>query len=210
MRKWYPLMLIAVTLVVSVVLYPKLPERVATHFDIHGEANGWSSRGFAAFFVPGILVLTWGLLRWLPSIDPRRANYDKFQETYDLVVNAILTLVAGIHVMVLGVALGWPVPVARIVPVGVGALLLVLGNVLPRARPNWWFGVRTPWTLSSDTVWTRTHRMAGYLLTAAGVMCASAAVLPPRWTVALLAGSVGVASLGSVVYSYFAWRDEQP
>ena len=210
MRKWYPAALVAVAFLVSAILYPRLPDRIATHWGLDGQPNGWSSRGMGAFLVPAILLLVWGVMRWLPSIDPRRANYVKFQETYDLVVNAVLTLVAGIHFMVLAIALGWPVPVGRIVPMGVGALFILLGNVLPRARPNWWFGVRTPWTLSSDQVWTRTHRVAGYLLTGAGIVCVAGAALSPRWTVGVLAAAVAIASLGSVIYSYVAWKQEQP
>ncbi len=92
-----------------------------------------------------------------------------------------ITLMALIHVAVIGRALGWPMPdIGRLVPLLVGGMTLVLGNVMPRARPNWWFGIRTPWTLSSDTVWTRTHRMGGYLMTAAGIITVLSVVLPPR------------------------------
>jgi uncharacterized membrane protein len=211
MRKWFPILPVLTAFLVSAWLYPQLPARVATHWDLHGQPNGYSSRLVAALLVPGMAVALWGLLRFIPRIDPHRENYARFQGTYDLVIAAIVTFLCAIHVMVLGTAVGWPMPdLARTVPVGVGTLTIIVGNVIPRARPNWWFGIRTPWTLSSDTVWARTHRVGGYLLTAAGVIALLSAFLPPAVGTVVLLVAVGGASLGSVVYSYFTWRGEQP
>ena len=109
----------------------------------------------------------------------------------------------------LGTALGWPVSMERVVPALVGLQFIILGNALPRARPNWWFGIRTPWTLSSDRVWARTHRVGGYLLAAAGLVLLIAAALPRGWTFALGLAAVLSAGFGSLVYSYFAWKQER-
>jgi uncharacterized membrane protein len=90
----------------------------------------------------------------------------------------------------------------------VGAALVAIGNVLPRARPNWWFGIRTPWTLSNDRVWERTHRIGGYVLMAVGAL----AILASIAGVTIASAAVGVAAaalgLGLIVYSYLAWRQE--
>lgn len=208
MRKWYPAVVIAAAFVFSGLVYARLPATMATHWNARGQPNGYSGRAFGAFFAPAMALFIWGIMRGLPYIDPRRANYAKFQGTYDLVVDAVVTLLVVVHVSIIGAALGWPVRIDRVTPILVGLLLLVVGNVLPRARSNWWFGIRTPWTLSSETVWTRTHRVGGYLMSAAGVVTILSALLPPRYaTVVLLAAIVG-ASLGATVYSYFAWRRE--
>ena len=210
MRKWFPVIPVGGAFLLSAAVYSRLPDPMPSHWDINGQVNGYSSRPFGAFLMPVIALLIWGLLRGLPHIDPRQANYAKFQGTYDLVVNAIVTMMAAIHVAVIGAALGWPIPhIERLSTVAVGAMLLVLGNVLPRARPNWWFGIRTPWTLSSDAVWIRTHRVGGYLMAAAGLLTMIAAFLPARAGFAVLMTAVMGAALGSVVYSYFAWRKEQ-
>ncbi len=209
MRKWYPAIPIAAALAFTAYAFQRLPLRVATHWDIHGQPNGYSGRAVAAILLPAIMVALWGALRGLPLIDPRRANYVKFQGTYDLAINAIVTLMLLVHVSILGRALGWPIPIDRVAPAIVGAMLLVLGNVLPRARPNWWFGIRTPWTLSNDNVWTRTHRVGGYLMTAAGAVVLLGVPLPHAWSLGVLVGAIAVSSLGSLVYSYFAWREEQ-
>ncbi|HEY5219286.1 MAG TPA: SdpI family protein [Gemmatimonadaceae bacterium] len=210
MRKWYPLILIVGAFAFSTIVFGRLPATIPIHWDIRGHANGYSGRMFGAYLAPVFALAMWGLLRGLPLIDPRRTNYAKFQGTYDLVVNAVITLIAALDVVVLGKALGWPIPVARLASVSVGAMLLLLGNVLPRARSNWWFGIRTPWTLSSESVWTKTHRVGGYLMSAAGVIVLGATLLPAVWSTGVIIGAVTAASLGSVIYSYFAWREEQP
>ena len=108
------------------------------------------------------------------------------------------------------VALGYQVAVSRLVPALVGVLFVVIGNVMPRMRPNWWFGVRTPWTLSNDRVWARTHRLAGFSMTAAGlVMIASAFVLPARLGLPVLIAATVAATIGPALYSYLTWKREQ-
>jgi uncharacterized membrane protein len=207
MRKWYPAVLIAITAIASAVAYPRLPETVATHWDIHGQVNGWQSRGQAAVFLPILMLVLWGAMRGLPAIDPRRANYAKFQATYDFMIGATLTLVALIHVAVLASALGAPISMLRVIPFAIGVLMIAIGNQLPRARSNWWFGIRTPWTLSNERVWERTHRVGGYLMMASGVVIIVGALVSGL-VVPLVIACVAVSALGSVIYSYVAWRQE--
>jgi uncharacterized membrane protein len=96
----------------------------------------------------------------------------------------------------------------RFTPFMVGALLILLGNVMPRARPNWMFGIRTPWTLSNDRVWERTHRLGGVLFVIAGAALVLAALLFPSATFHVIIVAVVGASVVPLVYSYFAWRQE--
>jgi uncharacterized membrane protein len=207
MRKWYPVFLIAVTAIASAIAYPRLPETVPSHWNLQGQVNGWQPRGRAAFLMPIVLLVLWGVMRGLPAIDPRRANYVKFQPTYDFVVNAVLTVLALIHLAVIGAALGAPISIHRLVPIAFGVMLIAIGNQLPRARPNWWFGIRTPWTLSNDRVWERTHRVGGYLMTGAGAAIIVGALVT-KLAGPLIIVCVAGAGLGSVIYSYVAWRQE--
>jgi len=208
MRKWLAPLIIIATLGFSVAMYSHLPERMPVHWGLHGDIDRYGSRVEGAFFLPGAMLLFWLLLRFLPRIDPRRANYAKFSDTYDLLVNSAIALFAVMHVAVIGTALGWPISMSRLVPALVGLQFLILGNALPRARPNWWFGIRTPWTMSNDRVWMRTHRVGGYLLAGAGVVLLVAAAVPSIWTFALGAAAVVLAAFGSLIYSYFAWKQE--
>ena len=208
MRKWYPWLVVGTALVFTGIVYPRLPEQIATHWDVSGVVNGWSGRLAGAMLIPGIMVIMALLLPRLPAIDPRRVNYEKFRPTYDLIINAVLTMLAVLHIAMLGVALGWPVSMARLTPIMAGGLFVVLGNVLPRARPNWLVGIRTPWTLSNDRVWERTHRLGGFMFVAAGVALMLGAAAPTRLVGPLILGAVMVAAIVPLVYSYVAWKQE--
>lgn len=208
MRRWLPLVLIVADLIFAALVYPHLPARVASHWNLRGQIDAYSGRTAAVLVLPAIALATWLLLRWLPRIDPRRGNYAKFAGSYETVILAVVALVVAIHVLMLGAALGWPIAMDRVVAIALGALFVVIGNVLPRARPNWWFGIRTPWTLSNDRVWERTHRVGGYLMVAAGLLCIVAALFPGPPGIAVVVIAMAAAGLGSVVYSYVVWKQE--
>jgi uncharacterized membrane protein len=209
MRKWFAPLCLVAAFVASAIVWSRLPERVPIHWDAHGNVDRYGSRFAGAFMLPAAILGMWVLLRALPRIDPRRANYAKFADTYDLLVNSLVALFLVMHLALLANALGWAISMERVAPVLIGLEFIILGNALPRARPNWWFGIRTPWTLSNDRVWTRTHRVGGYLLAAAGaVLLLVGAFVPTPFAFALGIGIIAAASLGSIIYSYFAWKQE--
>jgi uncharacterized membrane protein len=210
MRKLIPgLLALTAATGFSVWAYPHLPAEVATHFDFQGEPNGWSSRLLATVFIPALGLVLVTVFMVLPRIDPRRANYALFSPTYWTVVNAALVLLLGVHVLSLGKALGWNVNMSRVGLLGVGGLFILMGNLMPRIRPNWFMGLRTPWTLSSDSVWRKTHRFGGAAFVLAGACFVASALLGSTWA---RYGAVGVAvgaGLSSVLYSYVVWKREQ-
>lgn len=208
-KRYFPLIPIASALLFSVAVYSRLPEQVAVHWNWSGEPDRWAGRVEGAFLMPAIMLVLWAALNWLPKIDPRRANYALFRETYDFVIAAVLTFMALIHVLALGAAIGWPIAIDRVVPGLVGALLVIVGNMLPRARSNWWFGIRTPWTLSSDRVWQKTHRMGGYLMMLAGLGMILRALVNEPWTLWLAVALIVLCVVGTIVYSYLTWREER-
>jgi immunity protein, SdpI family len=207
-RKWLAPVFILLTVAFTASVYSRLPARMPVHWGVGGNVNRYGSRAEGALLMPFLMIGLWLLLRFLPHIDLRRANYATFADTYDLIANSLIGLFAVMHVAFVGSALGWPISVDRVVPALVGVQFLILGNALPRARPNWWFGIRTPWTLSSDRVWMRTHRVAGYLLAAAGILLLTAAALPSAWTFTLGVAAIGVAVFGAFIYSYVVWKEE--
>ncbi len=208
-KKWYPAALALVAVGMSVAVYRRLPDTMAVHWDFDGNPNGWMPRAVGAAFGPVFLVLLWQVLRFVPRIDPRAENYARFSEAYEVIVASVLVLVLVIHGIVLAVALGYHVSVTRIVPALVGALFVVIGNMMPLVRPNWWFGIRTPWTLSNDRVWARTHRLAGYCMTAGGlVMILAALALPAPLGLPVLIAVAVAATIGPALYSYLTWKRE--
>src|ERR1041384_304881 len=128
MRKWYPWLLVGLAFGFSAALYAKLPADIPTHWDRHGEINGYTSRIWGVWLMPVVLLAMAIILPRLPEIDPRRENYDKFRPSYDFVVDAVMTLIAIMHVAMLGIGAGWPIRMERIAPVLVGLLFVVIGN----------------------------------------------------------------------------------
>jgi uncharacterized membrane protein len=208
MRKWYPAFLVAVAAVASIIAYPRLPDRVPTHFDIRGNPNAYGPKWVSTIIFPLMILALWGIMRGLPKIDPRRANYARMQSTYDLVVNLTLTMITALHLLILGGTMGNRVPFVRLMPAVIGVFFIAIGNVLPRAKPNWWFGIRTPWTLSNDRVWERTHRVGGYVMTAIGLLAIVSALLATQIAIVAFAVIAAAMSLGLMAYSYFAWKQE--
>jgi uncharacterized membrane protein len=209
MRKWIPLLIVVVAFISSAVVFPRLPETMPTHFDMSGQPNGWSSRLFGAWVMPLFLLFMWGLVRVLPAIDPRGSNYAKFGGAFEQIIVSIMLFMFGMHIILLRAALGYPVAMQRVVPIGVGVLLAVIGNLLPRARPNWFIGIRTPWTLSSDRVWEKTHRIGGHVFVAGGIFIALSALVMPQWAPIVLVAVVVLCTVTVLIYSYAEWRREQ-
>ena len=209
MRKWIPLLIVIAAFIASAVVFPRLPETMPTHFDMSGQPNGWSSRLFGAWVVPLFLILMWGLLRVLPTIDPRGSNYAKFGGAFEGMIVSIMLFMLSLHIVMLRAALGYPVAMQRVVPIGVGVLLAVIGNLLPRARPNWFIGIRTPWTLSSDRVWEKTHRFGGHVFVAGGILIVLAALVTEQWAHIVLVTVVLLCSAAVFIYSYVEWKREQ-
>ncbi len=210
LARWYPAGLALIAAIASLAVLNRLPEQMPVHFDMHGNANGWMPRAIGAFLPPALILFLWALLHVAPRIDPRRANYEKFGEAWEITIGAVLGLIFAIHFVVLALALGYPVPMQRVFPVLIGTVFVVMGNVLPRARSNFMYGIRTPWTLSSDRVWARTHRLAGYTMALAGLVMIAAGLLRPAAFTGPLVVGISIAALaGPALYSYVLWKQEQ-
>lgn len=207
-RRWLGPVLLVAMWGFALAAYPRLPGTIPIHWNASGEVDGWAARWPAAFLSPATATGIWLLMLFLPRIDPKRASYAKFRETYWLIVNLVVLFLAATEVATLGAALGWEIDMPAVTMASVGVLFLVLGNYLPRVRPNWWMGVRTPWTLSSDRVWRETHRVAGWTFAIAGIALLLAALLPSGVHLWVIGGVVLLTVAVPVIHSYRLWRRE--
>ena len=209
MRRLIRISMVLIAVGASLVMYAGLPEQVPVHWDLRGQVDGYGSRFTVLFLAPLMMVAVWGLLRFLPRIDPLRANYSRFAGTYEVIIDSVMAMFLVIHLAILLGASGAPDSVALVVRAAVGAMFIVMGNVMPRTRQNWFVGVRTPWTLASARVWERTHRLAGYLFVALGAVVILTIPLAPRIGIPIIAAGLAVVGFGSVIYSYLEWRKEK-
>ncbi len=163
----------------------------------------------AAFLAPAAATGVWLLMRHQASIDPRRAEVERSTPTRRLLAEILVGFMAVVEVLTLGIALGWPLDMGEAMWPLLGLLFVAMGSYLPRVRPNWFLGVRTPWTLASDAVWRDTHRLAGWAFVAAGLLTAGAMFLPVRARPFVGMAALGLAAGVPLVYSFLRWRRDE-
>ncbi|QDX41836.1 SdpI family protein [Salarchaeum sp. JOR-1] len=189
----------------SALAYPDLPARMATHWNASGEVDGTMSRLAGAFFLPALTAFVVGLLLAAPSIDPRKQRYESFRGVYEWVVAGTAGFLAYVHVLVLAWNLDYAIPIGQALAPAFAALLYACGVLLDRAEPNWFVGVRTPWTLDDDEVWRETHERGALAFKLAAVLALGGVVLPDYFLVFVVAPTL-LAAAYATVYSYLAYR----
>ena len=193
-----------ILLAAFVWLYPHMPARVPTHWNAQGQINGYMSP-FGAVGTPMIVIaILAAITLLLPAISPRGYEIKPFVSVFVLVMLAVQMFVLISALAVLLNAAGHAVKTPLICMVGAGVLLMVMGNYMGKLRKNFFIGIRTPWTLASDAVWERTHRMGGWLFMLAGVAVIAIALMGAPML--LLAGVVLCAALIPAIYSYAFYR----
>jgi uncharacterized membrane protein len=211
MTRWFYLSVLltaaaaAFSLYLYLFAYDRLPERIPIHWDLAGEADGYAGRGAALLVTPLAMLGLVGLTLLLPWLSPKQFEVDAFRTCYEYVMMLIVALVGYIHVLVLwGSLRGEQAGLGRWLVAGLFLFFALLGNVLGQVRRNFWMGVRTPWTLASESVWIRTHRLAAWLFVAAGVFGFAATLLgvPLAWCFA----GILAAALLPAVYSLVLYK----
>lgn len=196
-------------LLLAVIFYPSLPDRIPMHWDVNGTV-GYSNKS-QLFLMCGMAILFAVMFDVLPHIDPRKKNYQKFGPYYDgfcVIMQVFLLLMTGI-ILTESLRPG-TLSVPMITMLGVGILFLFIGNIMPKVKSNFYMGIKTPWALSSEEVWRKTHRLGGKCFFLLGILMMISAFLPFRqfiyWMVFI---SVMVVCLIPAVMSYIWWKQEQ-
>jgi uncharacterized membrane protein len=176
------------------------------HWNLEGQVDGYAGKLEALWLLPLLALGLSVLLAVIPMIDPRRENLRRSWKVYTIFWVTMVVFLAGVHGLVVSSALGHMVDVGVIVPLMVGVLLIILGNYMGKIRSNFFFGVRTPWTLSSELSWSKTHRLTGWLFVAVGAATIISLLLSPAVTVAILVGGTLASAAAATVYSYVVWK----
>ena len=206
--QWIILALIVISIIVSIVLVPYMPQRMASHWNMQGEVDGTMSRFWGLFLLPMVSVFLFLLFILIPKIDPLKANIQKFQKHYDGFVFILMLFLSYIYVLTLLWNRGIHFNMTRLMVPAFAALLFCSGMVIERAKQNWFIGIRTPWTLSSERVWERTHKLGGKLFKVAGIISVIGIVLPDHGFYFILLPIVLI-SLVTVIFSYVEFKKEK-
>ena len=157
---------------ISLAVYYWLPDLMPIHWDRFGRPDRFVPKAFGAFLMPFLSILLVDGLRLLDKLSPKGMEVARFQDAWDATLACLAGFLCALHCMMLAVALGVGVAVHRVVPLCIGLLVCAIGFYLPKFKRNWWAGIRTPWTLTSDEAWDETHRRAGPLWVTGGLVLA--------------------------------------
>jgi len=202
------LALIVIAIAFSAAVYDRLPVQVASHWNIKDQVNGYISRFWGAFLMPLISILMLGLFLLIPNIDPLKANIAKFREAFNAFITMIMAFLLYMHFLTLFWNLGYQnFRISQAMLPAMGLIFIFAGLMMMKAKRNFFIGIRTPWTLSSDRVWDETHRIGSWIFIAIGIIT----------MLTIFFGEIGIyimlvvlliGVIIPVVYSYFLYQDE--
>jgi len=188
--------------------WPRLPESIPIHWNIHGEVDGYGSKFVGLLLLPLTMLGMYWMLRLIYLIDPGKQNYASFSTTLAIIRTTILFFLAVIYCAAVLTTFGHNVNMTTIACFAVGAMFNILGNFMSKIRPNWFVGVRTPWTLSSKTSWNKTHRLAGWLFLLMGLLIVATGAIQTFWMFLTMAVINGLCLAWMVIYSYLVYRQD--
>ncbi len=199
---------LVLTLAITAFVYPSLPDQIPSHWNAAGEVDGYLPAFWGAAIVPLIMISLTALFFFLPRIDPLRENYRRFHSYYEGFILVFAAFLGVIQVQILLWGIGIRISPNLVIPPLLGALFIYLGFLLDHAEPNWFVGIRTPWTMSSKTVWKKTHALAGRLFKIAGIVSIMG-VFFGTYALWISLVTVLVVAGYTVVYSYLEFQNER-
>ena len=216
-REWLQILILAAPFCVAALLWNKLPDRMAIHWGLNGQVDGYAGKPLASLLLPCVNVAITVLIMILPHFDPKYVRYDEetkasLRRTFASMRLAITIFMAILALAVLATPLYPMIQMTLIAVTGSGLLFIVLGNLMTKLRPNWFCGIRTRWTLESREAWTKTHRLGGRLMMAGGVCILIFGLLLPMklFVLCVVLPAAAVMSIVPIVYSYIVWNRSRP
>jgi uncharacterized membrane protein len=216
MTRWLALSIALTVLAVAGTLFvcanadQLLPAKVPTHWNIKGVADAWTTREDAwkyLLIMPGVMVLMLGLTLALPWLSPKKFDVDRFAPTYHYIMFLVQFLFGYLTLVIIAASMDRGYDIGRMFAEGFFIFWALLGNVMGKVRRNFYVGVKTPWTLASETVWNQTHRLAGYLMVATGILGFVLVVSVPGTLILIVSFALMmIAALYPVMYSLLLYK----
>ena len=204
-------LLLVIPFLVIAYVWDSLPQTIPVHFNIHGAADRWGGK-WSIFMLPVISIGTYLLMVFLPLIDPKRMDTADFSSMFYKIRSIFVIFFSAVSLFIIYITINGGIDrgAAHWIPVAIFLFLSVLGNFMINIKPNWFMGIRTPWTLSSDNVWRKTHQLMGRVWFYGGLVCAALSFFAPDRIADPL---ILVFVFGGVVlafgYSFWLFRKEK-
>jgi uncharacterized membrane protein len=201
------LLIVLASFAVGIYIYPQMPAKMASHWNINGDVDGYMSKFWGVFLMPIISLVLLLLFTIIPKIDPLKANVDKFRKYFDGFIILIILFLFFIYLLTIYWNFGHKFDMNRIMPPALGILFYYCGILIEKAKRNWFIGIKTPWTMSSESVWDKTHKIGGKLFKIAGII-AFFGIIFPNYSFFLILLPVIAFSIYLFAYSYFEYKKE--
>ncbi|MEX0976644.1 MAG: SdpI family protein [Woeseia sp.] len=198
---------IIATVAVAAWIYPSLPDPMPSHWNSAGEVDSHLPKPWGVMILPASAIFVFIVFRLIPVISPKGFKTGEFADVLNVFQVIMVGFVSLIGILVMLESLGIDVRLNQVIYLAIGALFIVIGSYLRKVRKNFFVGFRTPWTLTNDDVWDKTHRLGGRLLIVVGLVFIAGAFfsINPGWLVAV----VFTLLLVPVIYSYFLYRQAE-
>ncbi len=201
---WAIIILLLTSFLIGIYLYPQMPDTIASHWNARGEADGYMGKFWALFLIPIIATIILPLLIFIPRLDPLKANIAKFRKEYDRFIFMITFFLFYLYILTLLWNLNIRFNLIQALAPAFSVLFYYTGILIEKTKRNWFIGIRTPWTLSSDRVWEKTHKLGGKLFRIAGIIAAFGLIFPD-YAIILIIAPVIIFGAFSFVYSYLEY-----
>lgn len=205
LKKILPLFLIFISFVLAIYFYPHSPATMVTHWGLYGEPNGYSSKFFALFFMPILSVFLYFIFRFLPKTNPYHSNFKEFEKYFDTFINIFFIFLFYLYSLTLIWNLISPFNLTQFLSPAFALLFYYIGVLLTVAKRNYFVGIRSPWTLSSDLIWQKTNQLGGKLFKYIALLSLIGIILPSL-AAYLVFVPIILASLFLYLYSYYLSR----
>lgn len=203
-NKWL-ILIILLSAIGTIFVYQQLPSMVPGHWNLNGEVDRYNSKEFV-FFTALLPLGLYILMVFLPNLDPKKSSYLKHEKAYAMVQTSIIIFLVAIHWLTIIIALGYDVNIGRVIRVGLGLLFVIMGNYMSQIRHNYFFGIKNPWTLASEEVWTKTHRLGGYGFVLSGIIAFLSAFLQDPAAFKMMMIGIFGPLIGVNIYSYLLYQ----
>lgn len=202
------ILVIVISFIIGAAVYPKMPDQMASHWGPSGEVDGYMSKFWGVFFMPILSLGLYALLTFVPQFDPKKKVIETFKKDFDIFLAAIFAFLLYIYVLTLVWNTGIEFNMVQWLLPALGMLFYECGILIGKSKQNYTIGIRTPWTLASENVWNKTHKLGEKLFKAVAILSLIGIFIPSIaiWVffVPIIAATITVC-----VYSYLEYKKEK-
>ena len=199
------LIIIILSFLISIYFYPQLPDQMASHWNSKGEVDDYMSKFWGSFLMPIVSLGILLLFIFIPKIDPLKKNIQAFRKYYDMFIIIMILFLFYIHILTLLWSLNIKYNMTQMLIPAIAILFYYISILMKNSKRNWFIGIRTPWTLSNDKVWEKTHKLGSKLFKISAIIILIGTFFE-KYFILFIIAPVLFTTVSSIIYSYFEYK----